>query len=310
MKNTIPLICLTAALCAALAACVSKKEHEELRAQSVENARLLVEKQSGLDAAQREVKRLKTELKDRDDEILRLEESTATLAGALTASQGKLQKLVAELQAQKEQLQTTVAEFEREKAELEAAEKEKLEAFKKTQDELVKELRGEIKSGEIQITRIKNKLTVNVAERIFFASGKAAVKPGGRRVLLRVGRILKRAKGKQIRVEGHTDNLPIGDALKDRFPTNWELSTARATHVVRFLEERAGIDPALIYAAGFGPHRPVASNKSKLGRSKNRRIEIVLVDREVGKKRRPVRKRGRKRSRKPAPPKRTAPKKQ
>ena len=84
-----------------------------------------------------------------------------------------------------------------------------------------------------------------------------------------------------IRVEGHTDNVPIGPNLKSEYPTNWELASARAVNVVRFLQEKAGIDPRRLSAVAFAQYRPVASNKTEAGKQRNRRVEIVLVSREL-----------------------------
>src|SRR5208282_3813798 len=95
--------------------------------------------------------------------------------------------------------------------------------------------------------------------------------------------VLKQVTDKRISIEGHTDNMPISDALKDKYPTNWELSTARATTVARFLQEKGGIDPTLLSAVGYGEYHPIASNDTVEGRAKNRRIEIVLLDKEIGK---------------------------
>ena len=78
-------------------------------------------------------------------------------------------------------------------------------------------------------------------------------------------------------MEGHTDNVPLGAALQARYPSNWELSTARATAVVRFLSEEAGLTPEMLAASGYGSYRPVAPNDTEEGRSQNRRIEIILV---------------------------------
>ena len=78
-------------------------------------------------------------------------------------------------------------------------------------------------------------------------------------------------------VEGHTDNVPIRNALKAKFPSNWELSTARATSVVRFLQDQGGIDPSKLSATGLSYFRPVAANDTPEGREQNRRIEIVLA---------------------------------
>ncbi len=81
-------------------------------------------------------------------------------------------------------------------------------------------------------------------------------------------------------MEGHTDNVPIGPAIIDKFPTNWELSTARATTVVRYLQER-GVNPGYLSAEGYSEYRPVAPNDTEEGKSKNRRIEIVLIPLDV-----------------------------
>jgi chemotaxis protein MotB len=92
-----------------------------------------------------------------------------------------------------------------------------------------------------------------------------------------VGKVLKATEGKTIRVEGHTDNVAISDRLKQKFPTNWELSTARASNVVRFLQEQVGIEPERLHAIGLSEYHPIASNATAKGRSQNRRIEIGLL---------------------------------
>jgi chemotaxis protein MotB len=84
---------------------------------------------------------------------------------------------------------------------------------------------------------------------------------------------------KAIRIEGHTDAIPISGSLAQRYPTNWELSAARAINVARYLQKEA-INPALLSAAGFGEFKPVADNATVEGRAKNRRIEIVLVPKD------------------------------
>lgn len=86
---------------------------------------------------------------------------------------------------------------------------------------------------------------------------------------------------KNNRIEGHTDNVPIGPRLKARYPTNWELGAARAVNVARFLQGEAGIDPLRLSAVSYGQYRPVASNKTAAGRARNRRIEIILIDRDL-----------------------------
>ncbi|KPJ98905.1 MAG: hypothetical protein AMK71_10635 [Nitrospira bacterium SG8_35_4] len=168
-----------------------------------------------------------------------------------------------------EEKQRTVKEKERAMAEM-----------KQTYDSLVSELTDEIKKGEIEVTQLRDKLSLSMVEKILFDSGSAAIKQNGKAVLDRVAEILVKVTDKQIRIEGHTDNVPIGPVLAAKFPTNWELSTARSTTVVRYLQEK-GIDPGFLSAAGYSEYRPVASNESDDGKAKNRRIEIVLIPLDI-----------------------------
>ncbi|MBI4847474.1 MAG: OmpA family protein [Nitrospirae bacterium] len=158
-----------------------------------------------------------------------------------------------------------------------------LEEQKHSYDNVVSELTDEIKKGEIAVKQLKDKLTLTMVEKILFDSGKADIKTNGKKVLDRVAEILKTITDKQIRIEGHTDNVPIGAVLAEKFPTNWELSTARATTVARYLQDK-GVSPAYLNAAGYSEYKPVESNETDDGKSKNRRIEIVLIplDKESG----------------------------
>jgi len=151
-----------------------------------------------------------------------------------------------------------------------------IEEQKHSYDNVVSELTEEIKKGEIAVRQLKDKLTLTMVEKILFDSGKADIKTNGKKVLDRVAEILKNITDKQIRIEGHTDNVPIGAVLAGKFPTNWELSTSRATTVVRYLQEK-GVSPAFLNAAGYSEYRPVESNETDEGKAKNRRIEIVLI---------------------------------
>src|SRR5207302_4047171 len=127
----------------------------------------------------------------------------------------------------------------------------------------------------------KDKLTLNMVEKILFNSGQADVKESGKKILDSIASALKKIQDKDIRVEGYTDNVPLSPKLRDRFPTNWELSTARASNVVRYLEEKDGLDPSHLIAAGFGQYHPISTNDTEEGRAQNRRIDIVLVPHEV-----------------------------
>jgi chemotaxis protein MotB len=156
-----------------------------------------------------------------------------------------------------------------------------IERLTKTQAALAKSLEAEIAKGEIRIQQVQDRLTINMVDKVLFDSGQGHVKPAGLKVLKQVSNILRTVKDKQIRIEGHTDNVRIGGKLKERFPTNWELSTTRATSVVRYLLDEGGIDPANISAVGYSDTRPIASNDTDEGRTANRRIEIVLYPKDL-----------------------------
>jgi chemotaxis protein MotB len=191
---------------------------------------------------------------------------------ALQAANDGMKKQVADLSGQAAGLQTKVDELSPK-----AQKAEQLEKTTQTYQELAKKLEKEIREGQIEITEMKNRLTVTMVDKIIFPSGSAQISKKGKEVLDKVIAILKDVKDKRIQVEGHTDNVPIVSNLKKRFPTNWELSTARASEVVRYLQESGGIDPTLLSATGYSEYQPVASNKTEKGRRKNRRIEIVLL---------------------------------
>jgi chemotaxis protein MotB len=159
------------------------------------------------------------------------------------------------------------------------AKEDKLREVSSTYEQLLDKMKNEIAQGQVTISELKGKLTVNLVEAILFDSGRAEVKPGGLVVLGKVIEILRTVKDKAVRIEGHTDNVAITPSLAQRYPTNWELSAARAINVARYLQKQS-IDPTNLSAAGFGEYKPVADNSTPEGRAKNRRIEIVLVPRD------------------------------
>ena len=188
----------------------------------------------------------------------------------------------AELKSQEleQQIQTVQQELNRKVAELSKtveAKQSEIQNVQTTKDSLISEMQEEIHKNQIQITQMADKLKLSIVDKILFPSGESAISPEGLKVLERIGNILKNAQGKAVRVEGHTDNVPIGGNLKSKFPTNWELSTARAVNVIRLLQEKVGMDPKRLEAAGLGEYRPVAPNDTREGRAQNRRIEIYLL---------------------------------
>jgi len=157
-----------------------------------------------------------------------------------------------------------------------------LAALRTTQDELVSELRKELESNQVQIKRFRDQLRVDLVDEILFDSGEVDVKPHGREVLARVADVLKKtAHDRRLEIAGHTDNVPITGALAKRYPTNWELSAARAVNVARILQQ-GGIDPKQLVPVARGEFEPRAGNETEDGRRKNRRIEIVLSPSPTG----------------------------
>jgi len=139
--------------------------------------------------------------------------------------------------------------------------------------QLEEALGEEIKKHEIEMRVTPEGLVVSLREVGFFNSGDAILLVDGQNTLTRIAGILNE-KGFHIRVEGHTDNIPIHTS---RFRSNWELSTARATEVVSLLIERHGFDPEQVSAAGYSQYRPIASNDTEDGRKSNRRVDLVVV---------------------------------
>jgi len=124
------------------------------------------------------------------------------------------------------------------------------------------------------VTRIEERgLVVRFTDSALFDSGRADIRPDSRLILDRISEVIGQIPN-QVRIEGHTDSRPINTL---RFPTNWELSTARATAVIRHFVEGHGLDPERLSAAGYGEYRPIADNTTPEGRQQNRRVDIVIL---------------------------------
>ena len=128
-----------------------------------------------------------------------------------------------------------------------------------------------IGSDQVDMAKLKGLLS-----QLQYESGEAAVTPAQAEILMQVSGLLRDVRDAEILVEGHADDMPIGPALKQTFASNQELSDARANNAVRYLVEDGGIDPAALSATGYSDSRPIASNATEAGKSKNRRIEITL----------------------------------
>ena len=235
------------------------KEREQLR-----------QEQSRLSAAlDQERQRLKTEAEEK---------------ARLAKEHEQLQQEQSQLSANLDEERKRVKAEAEDKARLEqerAAKEDEIRRLTKTQEELSRSLKDEIAKGNITIQQVRDRLTINMVDRVLFDSGRADIKPAGVKVLKQVSDVLSKIGDKQIRIEGHTDNVPISTKLQDKFKTNWELSTARATIVVRYLIDQGGVQREVLSAVGYADTHPIASNDSEQGRSSNRRIEIVLYPKDL-----------------------------
>ncbi len=266
------------------AGCVSKSvfEQKELEAAQLSQAfktledenQVLLDQKKDLVLQQQELALNLQELSEQNSELrrnlLQIRKELDFQRKVLTDKNLQAEKTIQEIRTETDLLEQQI---EKERIAREA----RLAEIKSTYNSLVETMEKEIRSGEVKISQLKGKLTVNLVEKILFESGSAEIKPQGLEVLRRVGKVLKKMEDKSIRVEGHTDNIPISSRLKKTFPSNWELSTARAVNVVHFLQDRIGIRGEKLSANGFSQFQPVSNNQSADGRAENRRIQIVLV---------------------------------
>jgi chemotaxis protein MotB len=215
----------------------------------------------------------KYELKEKEaaDAAARAEEASArataceTKAGALEKDLADAQQRLAAATKAKEELQVQAASL--------AEQKGALEAKSAQYEKLAGQLQSQIQAGQIEISELRGKMTVKLKDKILFPSGSARLSREGGAALDAVAGVFKDMQGKSVVVAGYTDDVPVsGGSYKD----NWELSSARAISVVRYLASK-GVPPQMLGAAGFSQFRPIVANDSPANRSLNRRIEIALT---------------------------------
>jgi len=195
--------------------------------------------------------------------------------GDLTGRSRNQARRIAALETTVLRLKADLAKFQ-EVAKLDKAQVEKII---QAQRRLENGLGPLLQENKVGIKREKQRLVLQLSNKILFDSGSAALKSAGLEVLRTVGNIIKsRITTLDVQIGGHTDNVPIV-SRHGPLSSNWGLSAARAVNVVRFLEKEVGLDPGRLQAVGYGEHRPIAANDTKEGRALNRRIEIVLVPR-------------------------------
>ena len=176
---------------------------------------------------------------------------------------------IEELQRDNEGLDSKYAMSEEEKARL-IEERDRLENAQRSME-------NRLKGTGVSVKIKEGHISVVLPSSVLFNSGQIKLKKKATGSLSKVCRILEKDfPGETIRIEGHTDNDPI-KRTKKRYKTNWELSAARAATVLHYLIDNCHLDPKKLYLAGFGEFQPVASNKNKKDKKKNRRVEIVVL---------------------------------
>lgn len=223
-----------------------------------------------LRAAEDQAAQLKEKLKAAEEKQRESKAASETQLGRQSANIEQMRSRIADLTAERDVLTEKLAKLAAEK-------KTKVEEVSKSYDTLIGSMKDEIAQGQVIISQLKGQLSVKLQDEILFQSGSADIKADGKKLLSTLAKALAGEPGKAIQIEGHTDSVKIGGALAEKYQSNWELSSARAVAVVRYLSEKEGLDGRRLSAAGFGEFNPIADNSTNEGKAKNRRIEIKLL---------------------------------
>jgi len=153
--------------------------------------------------------------------------------------------------------------------------KSRLSELERAKADLENRMRNEIGDKEVKIEMLERGLVITFVAEVLFDSGKAKLRKDARLKLQKVSDVLNTTvRDLNVGIEGHTDNVPIKHS---KWKSNWELSSARAMSVLHSLINDDGVNPARLSATGFGEYQPVATNSTKQGKQKNRRVEIVIL---------------------------------
>ena len=214
-----------------------------------------------LTARATEVERLQAMLDARTAEVSSLEQDLVVSGSRIAMLETSLGQRGTEFAQLQERL-LALAQVERE-----------IRERNRIYEDVLAQFRSLIDAGRLSVEIVRGRMVIQLPQDILFQSGSATLSTDGTRTLREVGEVLASLEDRYFQVEGHTDNVPIAT---ERFPSNWELSSARAMSVIRVLLE-SGASPEHISGAGYGEYQPVAPNDSPDGRRLNRRIEIVML---------------------------------
>jgi chemotaxis protein MotB len=272
-----------AVLLAPLSGCaVSMTRYNEAVADAERAKAAEVDAASRAEALRAQVEKLEGDLKARDQKLADASldlSNTHKNADDLVLMNAELQKRlenagqsVQQLASERGNLSIALADTKKKLDDLAKLEAQ-AEARTAEMKSIAKSFQGMIDAGQLKVTVRQGRLVLELPNDVLFDSGKTNLKEQGKSSLAEIAKVLRPMKGKHFEVAGHTDDVAMKSA---HFPSNWELSTARAVAVTKLLVDK-GVDPKELSAAGYGEFAPVADNGTTEGRAKNRRIEIVLL---------------------------------
>ena len=184
-----------------------------------------------------------------------------------------LKKQVGELEQIKKDYSDKLASSEQQSKQEQARLREEMEQLR---IDLSLKLEKQISENHALVQKVESLTVITLGESAMFGSGLADLTISGSNTIRKIAATLSDYPGYHIRIEGHTDARPVGKVLKTKFASNWELSTARATAVIRFMIYGLQIDPQRLSATGFAQYRPASENDTEAGRAMNRRIRVVI----------------------------------
>lgn len=256
--------------------------HEQLHLLGSRTAQRISADAQQMDDLKQRIEALAQKLQERDTKLSEAGMSAHNLQAKLDESTAINQQLRGELSRLGKNVDQLLSDKGTLSRALEDA-KTRLEELRKAQTaaearaalfkDLVARFKKMTDAGELKVVLREGRMVLQLPNDVLFDSGRPDLKPAGQAALRQVAAVLKTLANRKYQVAGHTDNVPI---QRGRFASNWELSTARAVAVVRFMIEQ-GVKPDVLSAAGYGEFNPVAANDSVEGRAKNRRIEVVLL---------------------------------
>ena len=258
-----------------LSACMSMPFYSEVESELEETRIQRDEAQQNLQNLRIKQTQTEEQLQWMELQLRKFKAARRQLSKDLKKLQGQLSYLKKVNRQQQNNIKTLELELEKRRSVIQLQGKviQLLDDTKKT---IETSLKDQIAAQEIEVVEVGNKLKVIFLDKILFDTGSVEINPGGQELLKLMAGSLKENNEQDIVVEGHTDDVALSAALRKRFPSNWELSTARASAVVRFFQYEGGIQPKRLAARGYSYYRPVASNDTEKGRQQNRRIEIIL----------------------------------